>query len=271
MHAQDHATEGRDQPRAADGPARRAADLAQHASARQPGAGSPRSGAQRGPHGGRARALSGPRAGPIAGISWEPVAVAVLTAAGFVLRARLFGQGLWSDELLTLREVQGKDLGGLLRQIAHGVENSPPLYFLLAWLSSKLGSDPALLRLPSLALGTATVPLVYLLGARSVGGRAGVVAAGFLALSPFAIYYSVDPRPYATLLFLSTLSALALLAALERGGTLRWAAWSLSVAAVLYTHYTGAAVVAAEAGWVLLAHPARRREVATAAAIAAAL
>jgi mannosyltransferase len=212
--------------------------------------------------------LRAPR--PTRRIAAETAVVGAAAVVGFVLRVRLFHQGMWSDELIAYGDIHGKSFRGLLKALSEGVENSPPLYFVLAWMSSKLGGDPALLRLPSLVLGTAAIPLVYLLGLRTVGRWAGVVAAGFIALSPFAIHYSSEARPYATLLFVSALSALALLAALDAGGTARWAAWGLTLAGILYTHYTGAAVVATELLWALWARPAARRELLTAAAIAGA-
>jgi mannosyltransferase len=196
------------------------------------------------------------------------IVLIALVAVGLWLRLRVFDQGLWSDELIAYNDIHGRSLRGLLKILTQGVENSPPLYFLFAWGSSKLGSDPALLRLPSLVAGTAAIPLVYLLGARTVGRWAGVVAAGFIALSPFAIHYSVEARPYALMLLVSTLSALALLSALEHGGTARWAAWGLSLAAIVYTHYTGAAVVMVEAIWALWANPRARRDVALACGVA---
>ena len=60
-----------------------------------------------------------------------------------------------------------------------------------------------LIRLPSLLLGTALVPLVYLLGpAHRRGARGADRRPPLIALSPFAIYYSSEARPYATLTLL---------------------------------------------------------------------
>lgn len=206
---------------------------------------------------------------PSIGVRREPLVVLALTAVGLGLRVRLMGQGLWGDELLTYHDVHGRGLGGLLKALGEGLENSPPLYFLLARLSSLLGNDPALLRLPSIVLGTATIPLVYLVGRAAGGGWAGVVGAGFLSLSPFAIFYSVEARPYATLMFLSALSALFLLTALRSAQRRWWFAWGLSLAAVLYTHYTGVFVAAGQLLWVLWARPASRRPALIAAALGA--
>jgi hypothetical protein len=98
--------------------------------------------------------------------------VAALVAVGLALRLRLIGQGLWSDEL-AYRDIHGHSFRETMRIVAEGHENSPPVYFVLAWLSSKLGSDPALLRLPSLVLGTATIPVVFLIVSEPWGAGPG--------------------------------------------------------------------------------------------------
>ena len=50
--------------------------------------------------------------------------------------------------------------------VASDAEISPPLYFMLAWASTKLGSAPELIRLPSLIAGVASIPLIYLVPER---------------------------------------------------------------------------------------------------------
>ena len=144
------------------------------------------------------------------------------------------------------------------------VENTPPLYFILAWLSAKLGSAYGWLRLPSVALGTATVPLDLHPGRQTVGRGAAVMAAGFFALSPFAVFYGIEARNYATLMFLTVLSALIVLKATSSTDRRWWVAYAVTATAILYTHYTGAFVVAAEGLWVLLYHPRRWRPLALA-------
>ena len=56
------------------------------------------------------------------------------------------------------------------------------------------GDSTVLVRLPSLVLGTAAIPVVFLLGRRVAGTRVGLFAAAILALSPFAIFYSTEAR-----------------------------------------------------------------------------
>jgi len=191
--------------------------------------------------------------------------LAALTLAALALRLPGMGQDLFADELYTFDDVHGRGPRGVVEHLrSGGTEDNPPLFFLLAWASAKLGDDTVWIRLPSLVLGTATVPVVYALGRRALSPGAGLVAAALVAVSPFAIYYSAEARAYATLAFLVALSTLLLLKALEGRRPGWWAAYAATACAVLYTHYTGAIPVAAQAAWTLWAQPAHRRPIAVA-------
>jgi uncharacterized membrane protein len=63
------------------------------------------------------------------------------------------------------------------------------LGFVLSWVPARLSDTPELVRLPSLVSSVATVPLIYMLGVRTLGRSAAVVAAAWFALSPFEIFY----------------------------------------------------------------------------------
>ena len=143
------------------------------------------------------------------------IAVAALTAIAFLLRLPHIHETLFLDEHYAYMETHVGGFSEVIHRVRTGGENSPPLYFVLAWAAMKLGDPTVTIRLPSLLLGTATVPMLYLLGVRTVGRRAGLIAAALLTFSPFAIFYSSEARPYATMVFLVTCSTLALLVALE--------------------------------------------------------
>ena len=126
------------------------------------------------------------------------------------------------------------------------------------------------------ARGTPSVASPPIGGARNAHGAAGlhprkadgrpgaaVMAAGFYALSPFAVFYGIEARNYATLMFLTVLSALIVLKATLSTDRRWWAAYAVTATAILYTHYTGAFVLAAEGLWVLLYHPRRWRSLAS--------
>ncbi len=207
------------------------------------------------------------------GARLSPAAAAVLGVSllGFALRLSNFGQGLYGDELSTAWIVSGHGLGNVLSAVRSTDEITPPLYFVLAWASSKLGSNPEWLRLPSLVAGTASIPLLYLVGSRLLGRAAGVAAAALLALSPFMIYYSTEARAYSLMIAFLLGSTLSLLYALEGRGRGWWIAYAVASAAAMYSHYTAAFPLAAQALWALCAYPGLRREVLLANAGAALL
>jgi hypothetical protein len=177
-----------------------------------------------------------------------------LTLLGLAIRVANFDQSLFGDELSSYWIVHGRSLGDVLSIVRSDDEITPPLYFVLGWLTLKLGGAPEWVRLPSLVAGTATIPLVYLLGARTVGRPAGLVAAAVMALSPFMIYYSDEARAYALMLAFVTASTLALLAALRTGRTRWWVFYALCSCAALYTHYTALFPLFGQALWVLWKH-----------------
>lgn len=202
---------------------------------------------------------TGPRSGRpsagssrLVGVPAETGAV-VAVAGGLALLAlllRLPGlqQSLFGDELFAVNEVVGRSFSGMLGAIHSSPEVTPPLFFGLAWLSVHAFAGLEAVRAPSLVLGTAVVPLAFLLGRRIAGTAAGAVGALLLALSPFAIFYSAEARPYATVMFLVCLSTFALLEALD-GRTAWWIVYALALTAAIYTHYTVVFALAAQTLW----------------------
>jgi hypothetical protein len=180
--------------------------------------------------------------------------VAGLTILGFVLRLATFDQSLFADELSTYWIVNDRSLGDVVSSVRSNDEITPPLYFVLGWLTLEIGGDPEWVRLPSLIAGTATIPLVYLIGVRTLNRTAGTIAAAVIALSPFMIYYSVEARAYALMIALLALSTLALLLAVEGGRVLWWVIYAVASCAALYSHYTCVFVLAAQVLWVLWKH-----------------
>lgn len=190
--------------------------------------------------------------------------VAGLTLVGAVIRLIVAGQPLFADELSTYWISAQHGLHGVLSlmygtgAIKHA-EITPPMYFVAAWVTTQLGHTAMLLRLPSLIAGILTIPLVYQLGVRTVGRRAALVACAVTALSPFMIYYSTEARAYAIMMLLASGSTVSLLLALERGDRRWWALYAVCSAGVVYTHYTGVFVLAAQLAWVLVFHPQARK------------
>jgi 4-amino-4-deoxy-L-arabinose transferase-like glycosyltransferase len=202
----------------------------------------------------------------------------LVLAAGAVLRfATLDGQSLWYDEAITA-QLLALDFGGLLRAIPDS-ESTPPLYYVLAWLWTHVfGTGEAGIRSLSALLGTATIAIVWALGRRLGGDRAGLAAAALAAVNPMLVWFSQEARAYALLALLGALSTLLWLRALENGSPTsgrrytRLLAWGGVAALALATHYYALFLVAPQALWLVLRAPGRRERAAALAlpAVAAA-
>jgi hypothetical protein len=192
------------------------------------------------------------------------LAIVALTALGAVPRVIVAHQSVFADELSTYWISVTHGLGGVLSLLystgrIHHAEITPPLSFLASWLSTRLGTTAELLRAPALLAGTATIPLIYALGRRTVGRRAALLAATVTALSPFMIYYSAEARAYGLMICLVVCSILTMLLAIDTGRNRYWVLYAIFSAAAFYTHYTCTFVLAVALLWLLWSEPAARR------------
>ncbi|HZU60648.1 MAG TPA: glycosyltransferase family 39 protein, partial [Solirubrobacteraceae bacterium] len=190
-----------------------------------------------------------------------PAALCLLTALGFAIRAANITQGLYGDELSTAWIVHGRGLGRVISLVYSDAEVTPPLSFVLAWISLKIGSSWAWLRLPSLLAGTATIPIVYGIGARTSGRTAGLTAAAITALSAVMIMFSTEARNYAVMMAAVAGSTLSMLLALDTGRVRWWVLYAFCSCVAMYSHYTAAFVLIVQAVWLLWRHPQARRAV----------
>ncbi|GAC1440918.1 MAG: hypothetical protein NVSMB51_20790 [Solirubrobacteraceae bacterium] len=193
-----------------------------------------------------------------------------LIAAGTAIRLVAAHQALFADELATYWDITATSVPTFGLHSVHGIagvvalvhtdaEITPPLYFVLAWIAIQFGHAPELVRAPSLLAGIATIPLIYQVGRLTAGRRAGLVAAGLTAFSPFMVYYSAEARAYAVMMMLTLLSTLALLLAVEQRRSRWWILYAASSAAAMYSHYTCVFALGAQFLWLCWAHPEARR------------
>ncbi|HIQ06562.1 MAG TPA: hypothetical protein EYH31_12930 [Anaerolineae bacterium] len=158
----------------------------------------------------------------------------------FALRVyRLDGQSLWYDEGVTA-DVASMGLARLTQWTADDIQ--PPLYYYLeAGWTRLAGRGEWALRFPSAWFGVLTLPLLYVMGCRLLGRRAGALAVLLGATNPLYVYYSQEARMYSLLTWLGLLAGYLLLCALraasQRQADWFWLAFALAATALLYTHY----------------------------------
>ena len=184
----------------------------------------------------------------VPGYAWGLVALTVLGAA---LRLPTVGvQSFWLDEAVTWYLLHAS-FGDMLHAIPK-TESTPPLYYVLAWLWTKVfGAGDAGIRSLSAVLGTATIPIAYDAASRLITRRAGLILAALVAVNPLLVWFSQEARSYALLVFLTTASFAFLARVLERPTARRLAGWAIVSALALATHYFALFVIAPEAIWLL--------------------
>jgi mannosyltransferase len=210
-------------------------------------------------------------AGPAAGegerrlAPWWPLVALIVLAAALRL-ATLGEQSFWYDEAFTPVHVLHASLGATLRAVVHH-ENTPPLWYLVAWADMRLFGDGAVaLRLPSALAGIATVPVVWAICQMYAGRRGALIGAAIVAVNPLFVWYSQEARAYGLFVFMSALATLCFVRALQAPTRGRLTAFAIAGSLALLTHYFAVFLLIPMALW-LLRDKARRR--ATLAAVAA--
>lgn len=203
---------------------------------------------------------------------WWPLAA--LTVAAAALRLSTLGlQSFWYDEAFTPVHVLHPSLWATLRSVVHS-ENTPPLWYLLAWVDSRiLGNGEVALRLPSALAGIATVPVAWAIGRELSGERAGLACAALVAFNPLLVWYSQEARAYALFVLMAALAMLCFLRA-QRDPTptdrrsASMAAFALAGALALLSHYFAVFLLIPMVLWLLCAPRTRRAALPAAGALA---
>lgn len=149
------------------------------------------------------------------------------------------------------------------RDFALAVDIHPPLfYFSLHYWILGAGTTEFSIRYLPLVSGVLVVALVFALGARLFGRGVGALAALVAALAPFYVAYSQEARMYMPVTLFSIASTYWMARTLGIGRCTRrsqpgwhrlapWAAYVLTAAAALYTHYSAFLVLGFQNLWVL--------------------
>ncbi len=172
-----------------------------------------------------------------------PHAVCLLA---FALRLiHLNSRPLWYDEAFAvLFAAKGfrAMLAGTLTPVAGAAADVHPVayYTLLNGWMQVFGPSPFVVRLLSVFAGLITVAVIYAVGQRLFGQRAGAVGMLVVAASPFQVYYAQEARMYAAMGLTCALVVLFFaLAVQEEGNSGKWENWggvAVSAAAAMYMH-----------------------------------
>ena len=190
-------------------------------------------------------AVAVPRPGGRRSLPWfDIVAVLVLgAAAGMLVFYKLTAKNLAADEATSFFIAQ-LDWGRLWQSLATSEANASAFYVSLHyWLT--FGESEFVIRVLPAVFGLATVPVLYLVGARLFGRLAGIAAGALLAANAFFVEQAQDLRGYSMSAFFVTLASWLFLRAVEKPTWPRWAAYAAAGTLGLYSHFFAALVLLA--------------------------
>jgi uncharacterized membrane protein len=85
--------------------------------------------------------------------------------------------------------------GGLVGLLGQGIQLTPLFHWVIKlWLA--VGDSDWLVRVPSMAVGVITIPLIFKLGRFYFDDKVGVLAALIFALNPFQVWYGQEVKLY---------------------------------------------------------------------------
>ena len=208
-----------------------------------------------------------------------------LTLAGFGWRVHtLTAQSLWRDEVDAIFFA----LRNLTETLAMAVQpgQNGVLYFLSLrpWLQA-VGTSEFALRYPSALLGVAAIPLIWQVGRRLISGKISystaivegetdqssssgrlpldrelppLMAALFLAVNPYQLWYAQEGKMYALITFLALLATWFWLDGIGRGGWRPWLLYFATMTVAMYTHLLMILLIPLHILWFFIAWPQSR-------------
>jgi hypothetical protein len=172
-----------------------------------------------------------------------------------VLAERIYiGQKLplWLDESWTAMIATRPSWAALWREI--WLDSNAPLHYVLTWFWPFKSADGLRLLSGACMLATGLLPLVY--PSRLTFQQRAAWGALLFLWAPGQLF-SVDARPYALLMLLSTAQTIAFIGLLDAPGRKRAAIWCGLGAATILTHYFAAFLGAAQGIAYLIVHRGR--------------
>jgi mannosyltransferase len=178
----------------------------------------------------------------------EKVFLFVIILIAFILRIyHLSFQSLWLDELHTMVEADPELKVSELFDYLRCCDQHPPLFFFLErGLFILFGHTDFVARVLCALAGTLSVWTIFLLGKEISSTKLGITAAGLTAINYFTILYSQEARNYILAFLFTTLSFLYFIRLIKQLNKKQVFLYVLFTLCLLYTHYYGLLVFAAQ-------------------------
>jgi 4-amino-4-deoxy-L-arabinose transferase-like glycosyltransferase len=171
---------------------------------------------------------------------------------------RLYGlnsQSFWTDEIFTYNGAS-ETLAKIAFEPEVNLSIQPFYYSIAHFFIGPYKNQEALLRGPSVILGSISILLIFLITKNLIGNKGGILSALILAISPFHIWYSQEARPYAMLICLALLSFWLFQKLLKDGTNFWWrVSFVISTTLIFYCHTVGIVFIGFLVVYILLVVP----------------
>jgi hypothetical protein len=181
-----------------------------------------------------------------------------LISTGVVLRFLRIGQkSLWIDEVYMLITVKRTLLDGILQL----QDYSAPLYqLILRLVIHATCPSEVFMRLPAALFGCLSIAAAWWFARTLFGSRVALFAASVIALNPRMLHYSREARPYSLFTLTSTLSMTFFYRLMRGSGRMNIIGYVLFTILMVYSHYCGFLVFAAQLFYLILDRFATRAQ-----------
>ena len=179
----------------------------------------------------------------------EKLVLALIILVGLYLRISGLDKvdGLWLDEIMSYDHAKNTFPWGIISDLCHNDFHAPLYYFILHFWLVLFGDNDLIIRSLSVLFGVLTIPVMYLAGKELHNKETGLLAAAFISINSFLIYYSQEVRFYSLLAFLGALSLLFLLKAKNKPDLKKYLSLTIINTCILCTVNIGFVFVFLEA------------------------
>ena len=166
---------------------------------------------------------------------------AIIVLAAVLRFIGLGAKSVWSDEAFSIF-LAGLNWSAFWHTLVTAEANMSLYYVLLrGWVG--LSDGAVWVRLLSVLMSLAVVPVVYCIGKEVFSQRVGIMAALLLAINPFDIRYAQEARSYSLFVLLVSVSFLAFFHCLKQPDRFWSVCYVLSTALALDAHFFAALAV----------------------------
>lgn len=128
--------------------------------------------------------------------------IGLILCLSIILRLINIGQSLWLDEAAQVIESSRP----LSKQLDIAGDFHPPFFHLLLHFWMKMGTSEIFMRLLTVLISVLSIYLLYKISRKLVDRDFALLTSFFLAINPFAVYYSQELRPYPLTIFVSLIA-----------------------------------------------------------------